>query len=165
MNTTVNGSSCSSRANATAQKIGTTIAHCLILVVSLVGNSFICIAVYKTKTMRKPINFFIVNMAMSDLLFPIFLFPWILANMFADSWLVTGPLGQGLCKMSWFLPNISAVISIQSLILVAVDRFGAVVFPLRSPLISTKLCKFVILTTWIVRNGPLFAIFIRLKTC
>ena len=100
--------------------------------------------------MRKPINFFIVNMAMSDLLFPIFLFPWILANMYADSWLVTGPLGQALCKLSWFLPNVSTVISIQSLILVAVDRFGAVVFPLRSPLISTKLCKLVILITWIV---------------
>ena len=150
MNTTVNGSSCSSPANATAQKIWTTIAHCLILVVSLVGNSFICIIVYKTKTMRKPNNFFIVNMAMSDLLFPIFLFPWILANMYADSWLVTGPLGQALCKLSWFLPNVSTVISIQSLILVAVDRFGAVVFPLRSPLIGTKLCKLVILTTWIV---------------
>ena len=150
MNTTVNGSSCSSPANATAQKIGNTIAHCLLVVVSLVGNSFICIIVYKTKTMRKPVNLFIVNMAMSDLLFPIFLFPWILVNMYADSWLVTGALGQALCKLSWFLPTFSAVISIQSLILVAVDRFGAVVFPLRSPLIGTKLCNFVILTTWIV---------------
>ena len=30
------------------------------------------------------------------------------------------------------------------------DRFRAVVFPLRSPLISSKLCPFVILATWIV---------------
>jgi len=30
-----------------------------------------------------------------------------------------------------------------------VDRFGAVVFPLRSPLIGPKLCPFLILATWI----------------
>ena len=40
--------------------------------------------------------------------------------------------------------------SIQSLVLIAVDRFGAVVFPLRSPLISSKLCPFFILATWII---------------
>ena len=38
----------------------------------------------------------------------------------------------------------------QNLILIAVDRFGAVVFPLRSPLIRSKLCSFFILATWIV---------------
>ena len=45
--------------------------------------------------------------------------------------------------------------SIQSLVLIAVDRFGAVVFPLRSPLISSKLCKFFILATWIVAMAVL----------
>ena len=40
--------------------------------------------------------------------------------------------------------------SIQSLVLIAVDRFGAVLYPLRSPLISSKLCPFFILATWIV---------------
>ena len=49
------------------------------------------------------------------------------------------------------------LVSIQNLILIAVDRFGAVVFPLRSPLIRSKLCPFFILTTWIVAvafNSP-----------
>ena len=70
MNTTVNGSSCSFLPHpATARRIGETFAYCLIFVVSLVGNSFIGITVYKTQTLRKPINYFIVNMAMSDLLY------------------------------------------------------------------------------------------------
>ena len=150
MNATINGSKCSIAGNPTATKLGITSAYCLIFVVSLIGNSFICIIVYKTKTMRKPINFLIVNMAMSDLLFPIFLFPWSLASLYVDSWLVSGPFGLALCKLSWFLPNVSTVISIQSLILIAVDRFGAVAFPLRSPVISTKMSPFFILATWIV---------------
>ena len=45
--------------------------------------------------------------------------------------------------------NVSIGVSFQSLILIAVDRFGAVVFPLRSPLISSKLRPFFILATWI----------------
>ena len=57
------------------KKIGLTFAYCLIILVSLAGNTAIGIIVYKTKTMRKPINFLIVNMAMSDLLIPIFLIP------------------------------------------------------------------------------------------
>ena len=66
-----------------------------------------------------------------------------------SQWFISGPLGQALCKLVSFLTDVSSFVSIQSLILIAVDRFGAVVFPLRSPLISSKLCPFFILTTWI----------------
>jgi len=72
VNTTMNGtqpSNCSR--NPTAEKIGMTLAYCLIFILSSAGNNVMGIIVYKTKTMRTPINFFIVNMAMSDLLFPI----------------------------------------------------------------------------------------------
>ena len=142
MNTTVNGSSCSFLPNPIARRIGETFAYCgLIFVVSLVGNSFIGITVYKTKKLRKPINYFIVNMAMSDLLYPIFFFPREMTYLYVDhQWLISGPLGQALCKLVPFLADVSTVVSIQNLVLIAVDRFGAVVFPLRSPLISSKLC-------------------------
>ena len=158
MNTTINGTqpwSCPS--NPTAEKIGITFAYCLIFIVSLAGNTVIGIIVYKTKTMRKPINFLIVSMAMSDILAPIFLFPWKIQMLYIDSWLIGGPLGQAFCKLKAFLPDVSTSVSIQSLVPIAVDRFGAVVFPLRSPLISSKLCPFSILTTWIVAiafNSP-----------
>ena len=155
MNTTVNGSNCSISINPTAEKIGKTFSYCLIFVVSLLGNSFIGIIIYKTHTLRKPINFFIVNMAMSDLMYPIFLVPRELSYLYADSWLISGPLGQALCKLSLFLLDVSAGVSIQSVVLIAVDRFGAVVFPLRSPLISSKLCPCFILATWIIAMAVL----------
>ena len=151
VNTTMNGTQPSScHWNPTAAKIGGTFAYCLIFLVSLSGNTVIGIIVYKTKTMRKPINFLIVNMAMSDLLFPIFLIPREIQNLYIDSWLIDGPLGQALCKLFYFLTDVSLIVSIQSLVLIAVGRFGAVVYPLRSPLISSKLCPFFILATWIV---------------
>ena len=147
VNTTMNGTQPSSCFNPTAaERIGKTIAYCLLFVVSLTGNSLIGLIVYKTKTMRKPINLFIVNMAMSDLLFPIFLFPWQITEVHVSSWLISGPLGQALYKLAPFLTYVSTAVSVQ----IAVDRFVAVVFPFRSPVISTKLCRFFIPATWIV---------------
>ena len=151
LNTTMNGTQNASCFNPEAKIIGLTVTYSLLFLASLTGNTFIGIIVYKTKTMRKPINFFIVNMAMSDLLYPIFLFPRTVTG-FHLGWLISGPLGQALCKLAFFLPATSVKVSVQSLVLIAVDRFGAVVFPLRSPLISSKLCFFFILASWI---GPM----------
>ena len=141
-------SSCSS--NNTAEAIGKTFVYCLIFLVSVAGNTVIGIIVYKTRTMRKPINFLIVNMAMSDLLFSIFIIPVDIQKLYIDFWLIDGPLGQALCKLTYFVSDVSIAVSTQSLVLIAVDRFEAVVFPLRSPLISSKRCPFFILATWIV---------------
>ncbi|XP_058972343.2 neuropeptide FF receptor 1-like [Pocillopora verrucosa] len=148
----VNGTqSMSSCFNPTATRIGQTFAYCLLFVVSLAANTFIGIIVYRTKTMRTPINILIVNMAISDLLYPIFLFPKIFVELnTAGNWLVGGPLGHAACKLSSFVADVSTLVSIQSLLLIAVDRFVAVVFPLRSPLISSKKCRYFILVIWIV---------------
>ena len=151
MNSTVNEPGCSSQLNSTEGKAGQTFAYCIILVLSLVGNSSIGIIVYRTQTMRKPINYFVTNMAMSDLLYSIFLFPRNTALLYTErSWFVGGGFGQALCKFSPFLSDTSTIVSVQSLILIAVDRFGAVFFPLRSPLIMLRLCPFFILATWVI---------------
>ena len=151
MNSTANEFSgswatCFAQLNFTAWKIRGTVTFCLIIIVSLAANSLIVRVVSKT-----PINYFIANMAISDLLFPVFLIPLNLSNLQNNySWLIGGQLGQALCKLLPFFSNVSLVVSIQNLTLIAVDRFGAVVFPLRSPLIRSKLCPFFILTTWVV---------------
>ena len=151
MNSTANGSSGSwTCLNFTVWKIGGTVTFCLIFIVSLVANSLIVMIVYKTPNLRKPINYFIANMASSDLLFPIFWIPLKLSKLTATTFVIGGQLGQAFCKLVFFFANVSFAVSIQNLILIAVDRFGAVVFPLRSPLIRSKLCPFFILATWIV---------------
>ena len=154
MNITVNGSSswsCSSLINLEAGKIGATVAFSLVLVVSLIGNLLIVLIVYKTPTLRKPINMLIANMAMSDLLFPIFSFPVRLAYLHGGGgWLIGGNLGQASCKLHVFGTYICSLVSVQSLVLITVDRFGAVVVPLRSPLITIKQCPFFIVATWII---------------
>ena len=71
MNATVKGStiSCSNPLNPSAYKTRSTLAYSLAFVISLLGNFFIVIIVFKTQSLRKPTNYLIANMAMSDLLF------------------------------------------------------------------------------------------------
>ena len=163
LNITLNGTQSSGFHHSRAEKIGLTFSYCVLMVASLTGNTFIGIIVYRTESMRKPINFLIVNMAISDLLYPIFVFPRLLSRLYVDYWLITGPLGQALCKLLPFFQDISLSVSIQSLVLIAVDRFGAVVYPLRPPLISSKLCPFFILATWIVASAVFSPDLIALK--
>ena len=147
-NGSIESSSCFSK---TAYKIGETIALSLIIAVSLMANSFIVLIVYKTPTLRKPINYFIANMAMSDLLYSIFWPPTRLSLIHSTNlWLIGGQFRQVLCKLIHFFAEVSTEVSIQNLVLIAVDRFVAVVFPLRSPLIRSKLNTFFILGTRIV---------------
>ena len=137
--------------NPTATRIGETFAYCLLFVVSLAGNILIGIIVYKEKALRTPINILIVNMATSDLLFSIVCFPALFVRLNAAShWLLSGPFGQALCRLRYFVTDVSIVVSVQSLVLIAVDRFVAVVFPLRPSLISSKRCRLFILVIWVV---------------
>ena len=156
LNTTVNGThpqNCYSPSHLSASKIGQTFACCLFLVVSLVGNTLIAIIIYKTKTMRTATNYFILNMAISDLLLPILVFPSILLEMYEGFWFFSGEQGLAFCKVMLFIQYVSSLVSIENLILIAVDRFKAVVFPFRRPLISSKLCLFFILTTWVAASA------------
>ena len=165
MNITLNGTqlfgNCPSSSNPTTENIGKTFVYCIICVVSLVGNTLIGIIVCKTRTMRKPINSLIVNMAISDMLFPLFGFPWILTELFVDSWLISGSLGQATCKLLTFLQGISPTVSVQSLVLIAADRFGAVVFPLSYRVRSSKL--YLILATWMIAIAIQFPYILAFK--
>ena len=166
MNTTATGSSswsCFSLINHEAGKIGATVAYSFILVVSLVGNFLIVLIVYKTPTLRKPINMLIANMAMSDLLYPIFTFPVLVVKVHFGSWLISGFLGQALCKIQIFLAVVSLLVSIQSLVLITVDRFVAVVVPLRSPLITSKKRPLFIVATWTVAMAVQLLYFVAVK--
>ena len=165
-NTTLNEtklSNCSSAGSLTAaEKLGKTIAYCLLLVVSLTGNSLIGIIVYKTSAMRRTINYFIVNMAMSDLLYPIFVFPLLLTDMYGGVGFISGEISHTYIyyMVISLLQYLSCAVSIQSLFLIAVDRFRAVVFPLRRAIISSKMCPFVIVATWIIAFAFSFPIFL-----
>ena len=68
--------------------IANTFAYGVIIVVALIRNCFIGAIAFKTKSMGRTIDYLIVNMAMSDLLLPIFTVPRILTDLYVVYWLI-----------------------------------------------------------------------------
>ena len=133
-------------------KIIKVVCICIIPLISSVGNILIIVVVHKRKELRKTVNFFIANMAASDMIFPLINMPIVLASEVTGSlkWNVRGMAGLILCKLTFFLQHISLAVSAQSILWIGVDRFMAVVFPLKLKIISSRFRVTVIVSTWIV---------------
>ena len=142
---------CIYASDSTEEKNSKLWAYYVILLGSLFGNVFIIAIVYKNRDLHKTINYYIVNMAVSDLIFPFMSLPVQLGQIQADSqhWPISGILGLMFCKLFYFASLVSIHVSAQSLVWIAVDRFVAVVFPLKLGLISKKIRTIAIVSTWI----------------
>ena len=138
--------------DSNAARISQLSAYCLILLGSFFGNIFIIIIVYKRRDLRRTVNYFIVNMAVSDLLFPLVVIPDQITKIVTVSWHwhVTGSLGVAFCKLYMFTSSVSLFVSVQSLVWIAIDRFVAVVFPIKLGLISSKIRTTAVVSTWIL---------------
>ena len=152
--------------DSTAETVIKALAYFIILIVSLVGNIFLIVVIHKNKQLRKSINYFVFNMAVSDLFNPLTIMPTTIAHIISgsDAWKVDSPLllGDILCKLSFFLPDVSLVVSIESLLLISMDRFVAVVFPFKAKLITPKVRFICIGCSWLVAiavHAPYFYAF------
>ena len=135
-----------------AENISNVCAYSFILPLSFCGNVFIIIIVLKHRDLRKTANYFIVNMAVSDLIFVLVVFPFEITRLVTASsyWPVRGILGSFFCKLFQFASPVSIKVSAQSLVWIAIDRFVAVVFPIRIGLISIKIRTIAIASSWIL---------------
>ena len=130
------------------------LAYIFIFLVSFFGNIFLLVVIYKNKQLRRSINYFVFNMAVSDLFNPLTIMTVKIVEIISgsSSWKVDRPwlLGNILCKLAYFLPDVSLVVSIGSLLLISIDRLIAVVSPLKAKLISSNVRLISILSTWFV---------------
>ena len=131
-------------------KICKILAYALLVAFSLLGNVLIVMVVCRDGNMRTTTNFLIVNMAVSDLLVPVFAMPRACVEIFNGNlrWLIGGVLGETLCKLTAFLQDISTAVSVQSLVAISVDRFYAVWFPLKAARTKPRM-KCVISVIWL----------------
>jgi len=135
--------------------------YSILLIASLVGNALLIFACQKSKT---TINLIVTNEAVSDLLYSIVHFPREIVVQIKGSkaFLVYGRIGHVLCKISAFTVDATIAVSTLSLILVAVDRLVAVVFPTQYIQITVKKRRLLIASTWILAmaiHSPYFYTF------
>lgn len=105
-----------------------TICFSLIGITGFLGNTLVIFVVLMNPQMRSTTNMLIINLAVADLLFVIFCVPFTAIDYVADEW----PLGNAWCKMVQYLIIVTALASIYTLVLMSLDRFLAVVYPISS---------------------------------
>ena len=132
----------------TATKIA---VYCVMMLFSLFGNALIVATFCRNRTMRTTVNCFILNMAVSDLLIPVFVIPWRISVTYTDNlWLVPGTLGDILCKLVHAAQGVSAVVSTLSMVIIAAERFYAILYAMKPALITRKPCICLIAAIWVV---------------
>ena len=133
------------------------------LLVALIGNVLIILVFYKYKPIRKFINYFVLNMAISDLFTPLTIMPYIIAKTLSDGAFlkqIPSPLAGVVCKLCYILADTSIVVSVMSLLMISLDRLIAVVFPLQIRFISKKVRFICISMSWVVAIS-VFAFYFR----
>lgn len=127
--------------------IGFAVAFSVMIIVNTVGNSLVVSVVLLNKSMKTPINYLLVNLAVADLIVAVFAsVQFIIAPAIKHP---DGATGTMLCKLltagnpAW----IGAIASVFSLIALAIERFCAVLYPhsLRLKLTKHKILILIIL--------------------
>ncbi|XP_063047371.1 orexin receptor type 2 [Engraulis encrasicolus] len=100
--------------------------YIIVFVVSLVGNTLVCFAVWKNHHMRTVTNYFIVNLSFADILVTLICLPASLVVDITETWF----FGGTLCKVVPYLQTISVSVSVLTLSCIAQDRWYAICHPL-----------------------------------
>lgn len=121
----------------------------LTMVIALVGNTLLIIAFVR---MKVQLMLLIANMAASDLLTALFVLPrhMTVSIVGSISFQIQGLAGTILCKLVVFLGDISLSVSTHSMVIIAVERFLAVVYPLKTRRITAKTRRVLVVLTWVV---------------
>ena len=143
-----------------AAQIGITAAFCFLVIADLIGNTLVCLVVYRNRIMRTPMNYLLVHLAASDITVAIFI-----AARFIFPLLFEHPKGRAgdvVCQLFtggafiW----VGALVSAFSLVFIALERYLAIKFPYdERKRVTTAKLKCVVVFSWVFAaswNLPLF---------
>lgn len=118
--------------------------YCAVFVVSLVGNGLVCFVVHKTPRMKTVTNYFIVNLAVGDILMTLFCVPFSFVSMLV---LRHWPFGGVMCKVVNYSQAVSVMVSAFTMFAISIDRYMAIMRPLK-PRLSRTAAKLVVAVVW-----------------
>lgn len=119
----------------------------MIMITSLFGNTLVCIASVKFSYLHSYSEHFIVSLALSDIMVAVFVLPFdVIYWITFPRW----PLGGYVCNLwnaSFFLFLTASVLNLTA---ISIDRYLAVVYPLRYTIwMTSKVAKSMIASVWL----------------
>ncbi|XP_078345383.1 substance-K receptor-like [Oculina patagonica] len=124
---------------------------------AFVGNILVTVIFLMNATLRTSTNYFIVNMAVSDLLSALTNWPlYATDGMLSRKQVIADSMTTFVCKLGMYSRAVSQGVSILSFVLIVVDRFIAIVLPFQARGLTRRLRRVLFLFSWVL---PLLSLF------
>ncbi|XP_022089618.1 orexin receptor type 2-like isoform X2 [Acanthaster planci] len=117
----------------------------LVFLLAIIGNTLVCIAVLRNEHMRTVTNYYIVNLALADILVSLVCLPFSVVVDISETWF----FGDVLCSIIPYIQNTAVSVSIFTLTMIAVDRYLAICRPLKFQ-ISSRRTVITVIVIWVV---------------
>ncbi|KAL4631307.1 alpha-1A adrenergic receptor-like [Arapaima gigas] len=126
------------------------------IVFAIVGNILVILSVVCNRHLRTPTNYFIINLAIADLLLSATVLPLSATLEVLDYWV----FGRLLCDIWAAVDVLCCTASIMSLCVISIDRYIGVSYPLRYPgIVTERRALLAMLGVWalslVISIGPL----------
>lgn len=124
------------------------VTYLTIFMVGVLGNSLTCSVILRYRVMQTPTNYYLLSLAVSDLLVLLLGMPLELYEMWQNYPFL---LGEGGCYFKTFLFETVCFASILNVTALSIERYVAVVHPLKVKHMTTRAhVKRVILLLWVL---------------
>uniref|UniRef100_A0A1A7XPG0 Alpha-1D adrenergic receptor n=1 Tax=Iconisemion striatum TaxID=60296 RepID=A0A1A7XPG0_9TELE len=138
------------------QAVGVGIFLSVFILVAIVGNILVILSVVCNKQLQNITNFFIINLAMADLLLSIIVLPFSASLEVMGCWV----FGRVFCNIWAAVDVLCCTASILSLCIISIDRYIGVKYCLKYPSIMTeRRAVAILLLVWVssvvISVGPL----------
>ncbi|XP_006621346.1 octopamine receptor beta-2R-like isoform X1 [Apis dorsata] len=118
-----------------------------IIVTAVFGNLLVMVSVMRHRKLRIITNYFVVSLALADMLVAMFAMTFNASVQLTGKWL----FGYFMCDVWNSLDVYFSTSSILHLMCISVDRYWAIVKPLKYPIIMTRrLAAYMLLACWIL---------------
>lgn len=130
------------------------ILYGVVSVLGVAGNLLVIYVILTKEGMRTVTNLLLLNLAVADLCFVVVIPPFTAYQFINSSW----PFGSVECRLMHYLVNVTAYVTVYTLVLIAVVRYLTIVHGTSTVRVRTRANVVVmIVSIWIVMllvNGP-----------
>lgn len=118
--------------------------YSILFIVAVGGNLLVCCVVLGQERMRTVTNYFLLNLAIGDIAKGFFCIPTtFVINILVPYW----PFGSFMCPFVIYMQAVSVFVSAFTLVAMSIDRYVAIIYPLR-PKLTTKKAIITISVVW-----------------
>ncbi|KAM8884849.1 dopamine receptor D4 related sequence [Synchiropus picturatus] len=123
----------------------------LLILVIILGNILVCLSVLTERSLKTATNYFIISLAVADLLLAVLVLPlFVYSEFLGGVW----PFSTFICDALMTMDVLLCTASILNLCAISVDRYIAVVLPLKYNRNQFSVRQLVLITaTWVLSFG------------